>query len=102
MMTEISSFTALPRKPRLHVTIVGPFGIGDREHETRRAIEEPELEQIDAQECAGAVRDAGQERYLAIRSGELFGAERRVLIDTTDRVLQPRHRIVQQRILQPR
>src|SRR3954469_15598972 len=98
-MTEISSFTALPRKPRLHVAIVGPLGVGDRQHEPGRAIEKPELEQVDAQERCGAVRNAGEERYLAIRGGKLLGAERRILVDAADRILEAPDRIMQQRIV---
>ena len=64
-MSEISSAT-LPREPRLHVAVIGALGIGDRQHETGRAVEEAELEQIDAQERPDAVRDTAERGNLAV------------------------------------
>src|SRR5437763_10599574 len=100
-MSEISSAT-LPREPRLHVAVIGALGIGDRQHEARRAVEEAELEQIDAQERPDAVRDTAERGNLAARDSELLSAERGILIDAADRIFQPGHRIVQERLLEPR
>src|SRR4051794_30266136 len=100
-MSEISSIT-LPRKPCLHVAVIGAFCVRDRQHEAGRPIEKAELEQIDAQERAGAVRDAAEHRNLTPGDRELLTAERGILINATDSVLQPRNRIMQQRLLEPR
>ena len=49
-MTEISSVTALPREPRLHVAVVGAFGVRDGQQKALRAVEEAKLQHIHAQE----------------------------------------------------
>src|SRR5215213_12043278 len=97
----MSSFTASPRKPRLLIAIICTLGVGDRQHEASGAVEEAKLEQVDAQECADAVRRAAERRNLAIRDRELLGAERGVLIDAADRILQPRDWIMQQGLFEP-
>ena len=55
-MTEMS-VTALPREPRLLIAIVRAFCVCDGQHEARRAVEEPELQEIDAQESANPMRE---------------------------------------------
>src|SRR5205814_5206773 len=100
-MSEISSFMALPREPRLLIAVIRAFGVRDRQHEAGRPVEKAELEQIDADECPDAMRRTAQHRYLPVRDGELFSAERRILINAADRVFQTRDWIMQQRLLQP-
>jgi len=74
-MTEMSA-TALPRKPRLLISVVCAFRIRHRQHEASRAIEKAELEDIDAQERTNAVSEAAERRNLAVGRSKFFGAKR--------------------------
>src|ERR1700722_17058600 len=96
-MTEISSAIAARLEPRLHVAIIGAFGIGDREQEAFTAIEKAEAPNIGAQERPQPVGDPAAERYAAAGCYQHLRARRRIAIHAPDRVLEPDDRIVQER-----
>src|SRR5580700_8147964 len=97
-MTEISSAIATRLQPRLHVAVIGALGIGDREQKAFTAVEKAQAPDISAQERPQPVRDPAREPYATAFGREHLGARRRVAIHAPDRVLEPHHRIVQQRL----
>src|SRR5712692_11537116 len=104
-MTEISSATAAtapPFEPRLHVAVVAALGVRHGEQKSLRAIEEAGAQHVGAQERCQTVADAGHERDLSARVHERLRTGGRIAVDPRQRVLELEHRMMNERLRQPR
>src|ERR1700680_4715788 len=94
------SVLAAPREPRLHVAIIAAFGVRDRQQKAFAAVEEAEAQHIGAEERPQAVPDSACERHARVGGEQHLGAGGRVAVDARYRLLEPRHRMVRELLLE--